>query len=368
MDVTKFDFSLRWPQGLFIWESRRIAAMRSSSSFTNMVVCLFAEAFVDGDIAASLEQNDSTAWGFPGRATETSTEAGRVLDALITNPTLMQAYEPPQYWLERQGGAGVVLAHKTFAESFVELIDEMREGDYFPKLLPKPCVDVHDSWEANPSSEMSKAIRANVAWPLDESHGSIPDEVLYSVIEFFHDHAQRPRTRSLHSYADCGWHHANHNKESGGVVYRWRVNELLDSYNVNFRLGNKGTEKGRLIRHASFQLDELADELSDASSETDDEKVASAIRMYRERASTVHDRRGAIAQLAGYLENYRQDFKAGEFTKGDESDLFHIFNKFAIRHHNANQKPGYGEEYLDWVFWTTLAAIQLIKQLRNRKN
>lgn len=370
MDVTDFEFSLRWPQELFIWEARRIAAMRTNSSFADMVVSLLAEAFTDGDIALSVDQArkpSASPWGT--QTPEDDGEAGQVLDALITNQGLLRAYEPPQYWLERQGRSSTVVTRKTLAQAFVELIGEMREGDYFPKLLPKPCVDDSGSWEVDPSSEMSKAIRASVSWPLDESRGSIPDEVLYSVIEFFHDHAQRPRTRSLHTWAGCGWHYADHNKESGGVVYRWRVNELLGSNSIGLRLGNKGTEKGRLIRHASLQLDELADELSDdAAPDTDDAKITSAIRLYRARASSVHDRRGALAQLAGHLEKYRQDFKAGEFTRGDESDLFNIFNNFAIRHDRASQKSDYGEEYLDWVFWTTLAGIRLLKELRGRKD
>lgn len=54
MNLADFDFSLRWPQELFLWEARRIAALRTKETFTNMVVCLFSEAFMDGDIAEQL--------------------------------------------------------------------------------------------------------------------------------------------------------------------------------------------------------------------------------------------------------------------------------------------------------------------------
>ena len=60
--------------------------------------------------------------------------------------------------------------------------------------------------------------------------------------------------------------------------------------------------------------------------------------------------------------------KSGEFTKGDESDLFNIFNNFAIRHGKGVQKNDYGDEYLDWTFWTSLAAIQLVQGLNRRKS
>lgn len=366
MDLTDFDFSLRWPQELFAWEARRIAALRAKEAFTNMVVCLFSEAFMDGDIAEQL--------GVPVTRNvfdqqPPRSEAADVLNALLKDQSLLHKYEPPRYWLERQGGTGAVTRRRPLSKAFRELIDEMRDLDYFPKVLGKGCVDDGGSWgefTRNASAEISKAIHADVTWPLDESTLSVPDDVLYAVIEYFHDQAQRPRTRSLHSYGGCGWHYADHNKESGGVVYRWRVNELLEGYGVGLRLGSKGSEKGRLIRHAGLRLDELADELSDASANPDDRLIADAIHLYRARSSTTVQRRAALTQLANYVEKHRQTFKTGEFTKGDESDLFNIFNNFAIRHGKGVQKDDYGDEFLDWIFWTSLGAIKLLTELNQR--
>lgn len=367
MDLTDFDFSLSWPKELFLWEARRIGALRRNRPLASMVACLFAEAFVDGDIAANLDRaaGGSVAWGGP--PTPVVDEAARVLDALLKNPDTLHPYKAPRYWLERQSGSRAVTHHKTLPAAFVDLVAELRTLGYFPKVLPKPCVDDNSSWEADPSADLSRAIHVDVSWPLDDSALSIADDVLFSVIEYFHDQAQRPRTRSFHPYAECGWHYDDHNRESGSVVYRWRANELLDSYGIGFHLGSRGREKGRLIRHASLQLDDLAAQLVGETEDTDDAKIAAAIQLYRARASNVHDRRAAIAQLAGFLERHRQKFKTGELTKGDESDLFQIFNKFTIRHDNAIQKGDYGDEYLDWVFWTTLAAVRLVKQLQDRK-
>lgn len=355
LNLTAFDFSLRWPHELFVWEARRIATLKTRDSFTNMVICLFSEAVVDGDKAEQLA---------PG------SQVGSVLNALLEDPSLLHSYQPPKYWLERQGGSTAVIRQTPLSKAFVELIDEMRQFDYFPKILNKGCVDDRVSWgefTGTASGEISRAIRADVTWPLDESTLSIPDDVLYAVIEYLHDQAQRPRTREVHSYGDCGWHYADHNKESGGVVYRWRVNELLDRYNVGLRLGNKGSEKGRLIRYAGLWLDELADELSEAPADPDETLIADAIHLYRARASSMVQRRAALTQLANYVEKHRQTFKAGEFTRGDESDLFNIFNNFAIRHGKGVQKGDYGDEFLDWVFWTSLGAIKLLKELNQRK-
>ncbi|GAA1465156.1 hypothetical protein GCM10009620_03810 [Microbacterium thalassium] len=277
--------------------------------------------------------------------------------------------EPPTYWMERHGVRSNAGLGKSLARAYVELVDEMRELDYFPKVLPKGCVDDGGTWQGfqdHASDEISKAIRVDVRWPLDDSALSIPDDVLYSVMEYLHDQAQRPRTRGYHPFNECGWHYSDFNKESGGVVYRWRVNELLERYGVGLRLGNKGDDKGRLLRHSDLKLDELAEELTDVSDIGDAGKLASAIRLYRTRTSTEHDRRAAVAQLAGILEKRRLEFKAGEFAKGDETALFNIFNNFAIRHDNVRQQGEYGEEYLDWIFWTTLAAVQLLGELERR--
>lgn len=368
MDLTDFDFSLRWPQELFMWEARRIAALRAKEAFANMVVCLFSEAFVDGDIAEQLGA-PVTRNVFDKRTP--GSEAADALSALLSDQSLLHKYEPPRYWLERQGGTSAVTRQKPLLKAFVELIDEMRDLDYFPKVLGKGCVDDGGTWgefTRNASAEISKAIHADVTWPLDEATLSIPDDVLYAVIEYLHDQAQRPRSREFHSWDDCGWHYADHNKESGGVVYRWRVNELLERYGVGLRVGSKGSEKGRLIRHAGLQLDELADELGDASANSDERLIADAIHLYRARSSTTVQRRAALTQLANYVEKYRQTFKSGEFTKGDESDLFNIFNNFAIRHGKGVQKDDYGDEFLDWIFWTSLGAIKLLQGLSQRKH
>lgn len=361
LDLAQFDFSLRWPRDLFFWESQRILELHPSSSPADMVACLFAEAFVDGHVASLLE-NDQYKSSESG-----ADEVVRIVKALLNEPSLLHEAQPPRYWLERQSTGNLVVPKTALPIAFSDLIDEFCELDYFPTVMPKPCVDDRSYREVDLSKSIGQAIGIQVDWPFDEASLPLSDDLLYSVVEYFHDHAQRPRTRWLHSFAECGWHYDSHNRESGAAVYRWRVNELLDRYQVGFRLGNSGPEKGRMVRHASSDLDSLADQLVSEGADLGSEKIADSIRLFRSRSSSIHTRRTSIAQLSGYLENRRKQFKARQMMKGDEADLFNIFNNFYVRHDNAKQKRDYGEEYLDWIFWTTLAAIHLLQQLDKRE-
>ncbi|MEB0306259.1 hypothetical protein QN345_13195 [Cryobacterium sp. 10I1] len=362
MDLNDFDFSLRWPKELFLWEGNRIAQQKSDTAFINMVATLFSEAFVDGDIAVSLEQTDVSGWT-PGPTN--SEQASRVLTTLLEEPTKLHGFEPRKYWIERTVGVGAVTESSPLSRSFLELVTDLRTLNYFPKVLREQCVDDSESWELDPSHEISRAIHAAINWPSDLEDGTVSDDVLYSVIEYFHDQAQRPRTRWFHQFSGCGYHHNDHNKQSGAVVYRWYVNALLTRYGVGLRLGNTASEQGHLIRQSALSLDPLADQLAAAApgTKTQDGAIADAIRLYRGRSSTSNQRRAAVTQLAGVVESQRQRYKEIQFASGDESDLFQIFNKFALRHTNKSQKGDYGDDYLDWIFWVTLSAIELLTRV-----
>jgi hypothetical protein len=96
-----------------------------------------------------------------------------------------------------------------------------------------------------------------------------------------------------------------------------------------------------------------------------EDEVAHAIRMYRARSATIVDKRAAIALLYGELEPKRTSMKK-KVSSADESDLFRIANQFTIRHRDKSQKSDFGEEFLDWTFWTCLATANLMDEIAAR--
>ena len=52
----------------------------------------------------------------------------------------------------------------------------------------------------------------------------------------------------------------------------------------------------------------------------------------------------------------------------DEDALFHIANKFDLRHRNDKQHTDYNPAFRDWVFWWYLATIELTDRLIARQN
>lgn len=52
-----------------------------------------------------------------------------------------------------------------------------------------------------------------------------------------------------------------------------------------------------------------------------------------------------------------------ELGTPDEGALFHIANKFAIRHQNKQQLGDYDPAFLDWVFWWYLGTVELTNRI-----
>jgi hypothetical protein len=149
-------------------------------------------------------------------------------------------------------------------------------------------------------------------------------------------------------------------------LYRWRVNQLLASGEIQFRLAEDGEDVGRLVRVVDSARAELLERVLATPEPAAHGRVEHAIALFRARAATEHDKRSAIVALANVLEDRRKLLKTSLFSD-DEGALFHIANKFDLRHRNDKQHTDYDPAFRDWVFWWYLATIELTDRLLARQ-
>jgi len=363
-------FHLAWPHELFVAEATRILEVPTPQNFDGMVEHLLNEAFKDADVtqAYAVETRPAFDWN---PAAEKPRTGHQWLSAFVKDDSRLVPFRRPTYWASRNGllperkRRYTALGRVSLTRAFEIQINELASAGYFPNVLPKKCLD--DDTEVNLGDvgiKITNAIGMEANWPLTGDNVEIvPDSLLFSLMEYFHDQCQRPRTASEHKY--CGTHFHTFNRAAGGEVYRWKLNELLETYSIELHLGDVGTEQGRLIKHFGSPLDSLADTQIEARAARPEDEVAEAIKRFRSKDTTMAIKRASLGLLAGDLERRRAAVKTALLTR-DEADLFQIANQFAIRHRRDDQKDDYRVEYLDWIFWSYLSTVALMDSLQAR--
>lgn len=287
--------------------------------------------------------------------------------ALLNDKRRLRSFQPPRYWAQRNNVHQPDDSNEPFtgfAGHFFDLVKNLSETGYTPKVMPKWCPDSDNPSDEWISRKISSAIRIPVVWgELAQCPEAVSEDVLYSLVEYFHDQAQRPQIFSTHSYGGCGRDYSDYDATAGRTIYRWRVNQLLRDHNVPLRLAARGDELGRLVREFSPPLQDLVESQVAARNEPGEE-VAHAIGDFRSRGASLVVKRAAITLIASNLEARRQTLKV--HLKKDEQDLFNIANNFQLRHRNVGQKEDYGHEFADWIFWNFLSAVELLDALERR--
>lgn len=197
---------------------------------------------------------------------------------------------------------------------------------------------------------------------LDEHLRTADEASLFTVIEFVFDHVAKPRenTGRHHSFNGCGWHYSGtddrlFDEPAAREEWRAKINGTLKFYEDGFELNAIG-EVVRLAPDGVAPL--VRAPLPTDVQPTDAEKVAHAVRTFHRGLATREERKQAVRSLFDVLEYHRLAVK--EVLAKDEHDLFHIANKFAVRHHNEHQKDEYDDAWLAWMFYVNLATVHLV--------
>lgn len=247
-------------------------------------------------------------------------------------------------------------------EDLVELFSRtyaVLEGDgYFAESFGYECVDMgHVNGKIiDPDLDILLALRKKYLWPVSQYAHSYSEDDLLDMIEFLYEHVSEPIDGTYHSHANCGMHWESFNQAKGKIVFREKINSVLNHYKNKFEL----SESGQILHKAEKGYEAIFE----ADIPTEDSKLASkintAILRFRKHASTYEDRKIAVRDLADALEILRPKIKS-VLTSQDENDLFNLANNFGIRHFNDKQKTNYEEGiWLSWMFYFYLSTIHVV--------
>jgi len=355
------DYELVWPRWLFQAEATALLNSRDKlSDWDDRCELLLEDAFAGITPRDDFRAEDAT----KGR-TFVDHRQNFLLRLLRRAPSLREAkVDRTPYWSERQRSRrpGAVSLAGTVRE-FVRVVDELAGQGYFEKAFDKDCVDAPA--EVDPSALLEREIGVASLWPLNLDRLIEDQDLFCDVIEVLHDLVARPRARHLHSYSGCGWHYSAFSLQAGQVLYRWRVNRVLDRSDLGLCLADEGDDAGRLVAVTDMARMDLTSSMVGRTDPGTSDVVRHAIALFRGRNASEHEKRSAAVALAGVLEERRALLKA-ELMRKDEGALFEIANRFAVRHRNDAQQADYDQAFLDWVFWWYLATIELTDRILAR--
>lgn len=243
----------------------------------------------------------------------------------------------------------------------VSQYERFRDEGYFAEAYGQNCVDdgrTIGKMGSNVGLFFTQRLKNRDLWPLEDHIAEYSQNDLFSVIELLYDHVSKPGYSRYHDWDNCGNHYANFDKFEGQSEFRNEINAALkdsEGQKHEFSL------QGEIFRIPDSGLKELVKQpLPHYEPDTVENKVEAAIRKFLLHSATDGDRKDAVRTLADVLEYLRPQLGQAISSK-DESDLFNIANKFAIRHHNQQQKSNYDQDlFHSWIFYTYLATIHLV--------
>lgn len=272
-------------------------------------------------------------------------------------PDMRHAAAPKPYWSHRNGRPEASSASlETIVRRVRRTVEWMRGEHWFAEHLGFDCVDGHGEAAMSLSDELDVRVGKGYLPSEDDERWTLDD--LCDFVEVLHDLSSLPISGWTHSYSNCGFHPDAFSRSSGQALYRWKVNQILDTSPLGLRIADAGEDQGRVVQVLAAGLADLA-----AAKAADGEReVQHAVAQFRARGSSREDRRLAIVELARVLEDRRGLVKTHLLRK-DEGALFRIANEFDLRHRHADQRADYGDDYLEWIFHWYLATIDLLDRV-----
>lgn len=182
-------------------------------------------------------------------------------------------------------------------------------------------------------------------WPKEE----LTEDHVFDVLEFLYDHVSQPGELTRMT-SETGFNYDDYDSyddEAGKEEFRNTANMFLADYRKGFEL----TKDGTILALGGDGLQYILDaEIVPYDEKNVDSKVRNAIVKWRNRHLSQAGKKEAIRELADVFEWLKKTKKLDTvLDRKDESAIFDIANKFAIRHHNPDQKSSY--DFSIWYSW-----------------
>lgn len=366
VDATDPDYELVWPKEIFKAEAASL--LKSRGNPAEQFTYLLEEAFAGSTPASDFRQQASLGWGAsPDVATK---ERELIIKFLRQVDRLRTPGQRPPYWHQHDLTSDRDSEKQHLQQGWAKIVRALESRGYFYRTMD-PCVDGPDEQDYADHIRRSVADLAHldIEWPPSTQRRIVNnDDQFLGLVECVFDLVARPRLRSWHDFAECGWHYRDFYRATGQNIYAWRVNELFQQHEVPLYLETEGELRGRLARTVAAPQKQLIKDATRSPEPTLRNRVQHAVNLYRVRTATREDKRSACKNLADVLENRRKLLESSVLHKRDEADLFEIANKFAVRHYKTTERDDYDEAFLDWLFYWYLATVELTETLLERSS
>ncbi|MDZ7660059.1 hypothetical protein [Fodinibius sp.] len=267
-----------------------------------------------------------------------------------------------KYYASRKGNNS--LSNIDLYERFVDTFNYFKRDDYFIEYLGVTPNNISEK-----AKYLSSISLNNQIFPVEEwsRKMKLNEDLILSCIEFLYDNISKPGepiTETM-GFSEYVVDYRSYNQKAAQEVFREKVNIFLADYAEGYELN----EEGEIVEIGGEGLRHILNaEIPEYDFDNVDLRVKEAIHIWKSRNADISDKKEAINKLADVFEWLKKNDELDKVLNNkDENALFHIVNKFAIRHHNPDQKDNYDENiWYSWMFHFYLAsyhaAIRLLKR------
>ncbi|MEK4297378.1 hypothetical protein [Paenibacillus sp. FSL R5-0914] len=215
---------------------------------------------------------------------------------------------------------------------------------------------VGNNFEAYCLSEIGRRIKS----PFHQEKLKYKEVDLFDLIELLYSNIQLESRSALMEHTILNSTEA---KEYSKSIFRTQINNQLSRYDLGWEL----THEGYIRELVTAEFRDLVDNpIQSGHEERVDSFIRRGIKNFLEYGATQEDKKSALVEIGNGLEFIRKELE--KQMPAAEDDIFHLLNKFYLRHNNKNQNVDYDTEiYYPWMFYTYISTFDAYVKLIQRQ-